>query len=469
MFALLKTESLKEPFRRVVFPFLGMLILLSLPACNGSKSLAKKANQLQQAGMYSDAAQFYYNSLLKNSNNVDARIGLTNTGQKVLNDKLAEFSKARAVNDSKKAVYAYKDAAVYRSKLDRLGIKLNAPDYLSDDFEESKNLYVKELYDKGNDLLSDKNFDEANRIFKELSSLESNYKDVSDLQSMSRNEPFYISGTELFDAHQWHKSYYQLDEIYRRDPGYKDVAILRKECLDKGQYPVAIVPFENASRTRDIDKQIQAYVLTALSQIDDPFLKIVERDNMDMILKEQRINLSGIVNEQSAAKVGNLLGAKAILTGTVLSYATLPGKMKVTRKDGYEAYQVKLYNQAEDKNYYETRYKPVTYNEYYNSNEVTVSFQYKAVSLETGEILFSKVVNKKVDSDVYFGTYDGEITALYSADKEGVVTANRDHNQLVSLMRASRELKPVSDLAKEAFGIISQSISIDLVNQVNKE
>ncbi len=469
MFTLLKTETLKQKFKLSLFPFLGILVLLTFPACNGSKSLAKKGSQLQEAGMYSDAAMFYYNSLLKNSNNIDARIGLASTGQKVLNDKLSEFSKARASNDSKKAVYAYQDAASYRSKVESLGVKLNAPDYLKDDFEESKRMYVKELYDKGNDLLSDKNFDEANKVFKELSSLESNYKDVSDLQSISRNEPLYISGTELFDAHQWHRSYYQLDEIYRRDPGYKDVAILRKECLDKGQYPVAVLPFENSSRTREINTQIQAYVLTALSQINDPFLKIVERDNMDMILKEQRINLSGIVNEQSAAKVGNLLGAKAILSGIVLSYATLPGKMKVTRKDAYEAYQVKLYNKAEDKNYYETRYKPVSYNEYYNSNEVTVSFQYKAVSLESGEILFSRVVNKKVDSDVYFATYDGEITALYPAGKYGVISSNRDHNQLVSLMRASRELKPISDLSKEAFANIAQSISTDLVNEVNKE
>src|SRR5690554_4858443 len=48
----------------------------------------KKGAKLEEAGLYDNAALFYYNSLLRNSNNVDARIGLARTGQRVVNDKL---------------------------------------------------------------------------------------------------------------------------------------------------------------------------------------------------------------------------------------------------------------------------------------------------------------------------------------------------------------------------------------------
>lgn len=465
----LQTKVLQRLFRVSLILLGGIAMMAVLYACNGSKALAKKGGKLQEAGLYSDAALFYYNSLLKNSNNVDARIGLSATGQKVLNDKLADFSKARTMGDTRAAVYAYKNAVAYRQKIEKLGINLEAPSYFKDDFEAAKKEYVKTLYDKGNNLLSQENFDEANRVFEELVQLEPNYKDVNELQSVSVNEPLYLNGTALFDAQSWRKAYYNFDQIYQSDPGYKDVRILRKECLTKGQYPVAVTDFKNETRYRNIDKQVRAYVLTALADIDDPFLKIIERENMDVILKEQRINLSGVVNEQSAAEVGNLLGARAILSGSVLSYSPLAGKMRIEEKEAYEAYRVKRYNKVEDKTYYQTRYKPVTYKEYYNSNQVKISFEYKLVSLETGEILFSRVINKSMDDQVYYGTYEGEITALYPKDKDGVVTSSREHKQLVALMRAPRNLEKIDKLANDAYKAIAGEISSALVNEIRNE
>src|SRR5690554_4021248 len=452
----------------LVYNFIGFLLVgMLMVACGGSKSLAKKGNQLQQAGLYSDAADFFYNSLLKNNKNVDARIGLSSAGQQVLNDKLSEFSRARTIGDNKKAVYAYLDAMAYRDKIQRLGISLTTPDYFTDDFNESKSAYVKSLYNRGNDLMAEKSFDEANAVFSELTRLEPNYKDVNELKSVSQNEPIYLTATALFDRKEYRKAYYEFDAIYKSDPNYKDVAILRSESLDKGQYPVAIVPFENATRVRGVEKSVQAFVLTDLSSIHDPFLKIIERDNMDVILREQRLNLSGMVNEQTAAEVGNLLGAKAILTGTVLSYTQKPGKLTSRESDAYESYQVKLYNKKEDKNYFETRYKPVKYTEYFNTNAVSISFQYKAISLETGEILFSKVVNKNLESNMYYGVYPGEVTNLYPAGKDGIITSKRERTQLINLMRAPREIKSVDQLTNEAYKSFGTAISNDLIHLIN--
>lgn len=451
------------------YSFIGLLLVgISLSACNGSKGLAKKGAQLQQAGLYSDAADFFYNSLLKNNKNVDARIGLSSAGQQVLNDKLSEFSRAKAVGDNKKAVYTYLDATAYREKVQRLGISLTAPDYFVSDFNESKSAYLKTLYNRGNDLMAEKSFDEASAVFNELTRLEPNYKDVNELKSVSQNEPIYLAATSLFDRNEYRKAYYEFDAIYKSDANYKDVAILRSECLDKGQYPVAVVPFENTTRVRGIETKVQAFVLTDLSAIRDPFLKIIERDNMDVILREQRLNLSGMVNEQTAAEVGNLLGAKAILTGTVLSYYSKPGKFTAREIDAYESYQVKRYNKAEDRNYYETKYKSVKYTEYFNTNEVSISFQYKAISLETGEVLFSKVVNKNLDSQVYYAVYPGEITNLYPSGKDGIITATRERNQLINLMRAPREIKSVDQLSNEAYTSVAKALSKDIINQINK-
>ena len=145
---------------------------LTFQSCNTSKSLSKKGAKLEEAGLYNDAALFYYNALLKNPSNVDARIGLSKAGQRVLNDKLDEFTKARAMEEYRTAVYAYVDAMEYRTRVENLGVKLEAPSYLADDFEEAKGIFIKKLYEKGNEHLANKEFDKANRIF-ELWSLPS--------------------------------------------------------------------------------------------------------------------------------------------------------------------------------------------------------------------------------------------------------------------------------------------------------
>ena len=142
-----------------------LIFLMTVQSCNTSKSLSKKGEKLEEAGLYNDAALFYYNALIKKSSNIDARIGLSKVGQRVLNDKIDEFTKARAMEEYRKAVYAYKDAMDYRTKVESLGIKLEAPSYLADDYEEAKDILINGLYDEGNEHLVNKDFNKANKIF----------------------------------------------------------------------------------------------------------------------------------------------------------------------------------------------------------------------------------------------------------------------------------------------------------------
>lgn len=443
------------------------ILAVSIAACSGSKKLGKKGDQLLEAGMYTEAATYYYNALLRNQKNIDAKIGLKNTGQRVFDDKLAKFTKAKAMEDHKAAVYAYQDALAYRKKLNKVGVELDAPGYMADDFNEAKAVYLDMLYRDGTDQVDGQNFDAAQKIFKELIALEPNYKDVDVLNNIAMNEPHYREGKDLMEAGDYRGAYYEFDKVYQRDRNYKQTPTFREECLEKGKYPVAISPFENASGKRDVEKRINAYVITELSEIDNPFLKVVDRAQMEAILEEQRLGMSGVIDEETAAEAGNLLGAQIMITGTVLSYTPRQGKMQVQQKNGYESYQVKRYDKANDKTYYDTKYKAVKYKTYTNRNEVLVSFQYKAISLESGEILFSKVVEKNLKSDVHYATYSGEVNQLYPAGSQGVNTSNSARKNLQKLIRANRNLKSIDQLSNEAYSIISSSLSEDVLNHLN--
>jgi hypothetical protein len=86
-------------------------------------------------------------------------------------------------------------------------------------------------------------------------------------------------------------------------------------------YSVAVFDFESQGEmARDLGKQIATLVNANLSA--EPNLILVERAELDKALGEQELGLSGTVTPESAAKVGQLTGAKVLVTGRVFKTDT---------------------------------------------------------------------------------------------------------------------------------------------------
>ncbi len=84
------------------------------------------------------------------------------------------------------------------------------------------------------------------------------------------------------------------------------------------QEPVslAVFPFNNMNGNQDQDYLtgiVTSILVEDLSQSGS--LRIVERENIREVLKEQRLQMSGLLDEKSAMKAGKLLGASYILKG----------------------------------------------------------------------------------------------------------------------------------------------------------
>jgi hypothetical protein len=80
--------------------------------------------------------------------------------------------------------------------------------------------------------------------------------------------------------------------------------------------PVAVFNFESKEESvRDLGPKVATLVSTFLST--EPQIVMVERAELDKVLGEHELGLSGSVSADSAAKVGQLTGAKVLVTGTV--------------------------------------------------------------------------------------------------------------------------------------------------------
>jgi len=90
---------------------------------------------------------------------------------------------------------------------------------------------------------------------------------------------------------------------------------------------VAVLPFEHSSKDRHYEPLAESMgdmIVACLANVEE--LTFVERAELDKVLKEHELSLSGLADPKTKARVGRLLGAKYILTGGVI---VIEKKLKV--------------------------------------------------------------------------------------------------------------------------------------------
>jgi curli biogenesis system outer membrane secretion channel CsgG len=202
---------------------------------------------------------------------------------------------------------------------------------------------------------------------------------------------------------------------------------------------------------------------------NDPFLVVVDRESIDLILQEQQLELSGLTSG-AELEIGSLLGVKAILKGTVTGCSVSTTPLRHDNKRGYEKYRVETID-SEGKKRYETKYRSVGYTEFYQSSEVDISFTLKLVSMETGAILSSKTIESYSSDDVRYLKYGGNSNMLYPAKSNGSVNASSSgHNMLLGLIGQREKLKNdnimVDDITKNLAVKIQREIEGIIQEQV---
>ena len=85
---------------------------------------------------------------------------------------------------------------------------------------------------------------------------------------------------------------------------------------------IFISEFENLSAygQRRLGKGISDILSTELSKTNSFIL--LEREKLEAIMKEQTLGQTGFINEQTAPELGKLLGANAIITGSITQFGT---------------------------------------------------------------------------------------------------------------------------------------------------
>lgn len=439
------------------FLALWMMLLMAV-GCTTSKSLMKDGMEFQSAGMYEQAVEAYKQSLSRKITNAESKKGLQESGQRLLEVKLDEFSRARLMDRHRDAVYSFMDAESFMESLKRYGVRLEMPQHYLKDYTVVEDIYLSDLYARGTQALEDEQFEKAEKLFQEVSRIHPGYGDVERKLGKSVLEPEYRRATGFMSEERYREAYRLFEGIYRQDPDYRDTQELMEESLEMGRFVVALLPFDAHGHPQEVATRVQAYTMDGLSDLDNPFLKIVDRQNLDRIIAEQQFSVSGVIDEASAIEVGNLTGAEAILIGELIDYRESLGKLQVRTQNGYESYSVKE-KDSEGNEKTVTRYRPVSYKEYRNTKEVFVSIHVKLLSLETSEVLVSEIIDRELSDEVDYIRYDGNASRLFPQRNDRVWTSRSAVNSLRGRVDARTELASTVSMRNDLNRYVGQAIA----------
>jgi hypothetical protein len=440
-----------------------------------SKKFAKQANKYAEAGLYRDAAQMYYRSVVANNKNIEAKLGLQRTGQLVLQEKLAAFKTHYDNNAVKEAVYAYIDANSYYDQVKSVGIMLVFPPENNVYYDEVKEKYLHGRYAEGLQTLDVEDFPSAEQIFAEILKIDATYKDSKTHFTTAKYEPQYRRGIEQFNNGLYRTSYYTYNNIIAGTGNYKDAIDKRSEALSKALITINVVPFQMSHPSLASNTQIlRTKSIGELSQLKSPFYKVVADEVLNQLpsdgRKSQPKDLIPFMATYSES-----ITAKAVLTARIIRIDENNNDAQVTTKHGYIKSMIETVDKTTGEKKSVPKYDKVSYKEISQTNTSQVVFEFTLIDVKSGAILVTDAATLNNSSNIHYASYQGDTKNLIpgywkTADKESpedAVYDNKDKvSQLRDLLNATREIKQAEMLTNELLTDASKRMakSIELYN-----
>ncbi|PIB34051.1 hypothetical protein BFP72_00700 [Reichenbachiella sp. 5M10] len=245
---------------------------------------------------------------------------------------------------------------------------------------------------------------------------------------------------------------------YEYVPAYRDSEERYLAAKKLGTTRLGLTEFENISSSdHNAGGSIAFDILSYFTKYNNnyEFFELLDRDATNRILDEQKLSVSGLMQDGTTAQLGELVGVNSILVGTVT--LTTYDTERLDPKD--RSYEKKI--KVGEETYMEdgkekTRdiKKDVTVqmHQHIKIAKSTVAATFKIIDVTTGQVLVTDEVNNTADWSGVWYTYEG-------GDKRAIPSnLNRDEVQYIGSAQlikqaseevANRIIRRVSSYAKE--------------------
>lgn len=209
-----------------------MAFVLILTGC-AVKKMVKQAEQYEGAGMFKEASAMYFQAVQKKPEKAEYKIALKRTGQIYYEELAAEAKSSFNRGDYKETVYYYMEAAEMMNKYNRAGVSIKSDPAMERYFADAKDHYLDEQYNRGLKHITDQEFEEAKRIFSEISDIDADFKDTRSYLNQATYEPVYREGTTHYNEGRYMDAYRKWESIFVREKNYKDTKDRMDQALSE--------------------------------------------------------------------------------------------------------------------------------------------------------------------------------------------------------------------------------------------
>lgn len=304
-------------------------LLLVLAACSGAGRLVKDAERSELAGDAHAAHAAYRSAMLERPGHAKARTGALRSGQQVLAQLEAAASSAYLAGDHALGEQRWQAVNEFAARASADGLVLRRDPLVEERRLHARRSHAAALYDRAVQAFEEDRFQPCSDLLNEVLSLEPDHAEAPHLLRMAELEPKYRLARRAFEEGRWRHAYSGLDAVLTEDPSYKDARLLRDAARTNASYTLALVPVEEqgvaaratyAARVNGVPAALATAIKEELLALRDPFLVLVAREQTDALLVEQQRSMDGIYDERTAARAGQLLGAKYVLMTKLLRY-----------------------------------------------------------------------------------------------------------------------------------------------------
>ncbi len=309
-------------------------LLLIIPflvpiACGSARKQLARAETYEQHGLLNEAHGAYAELYTRRPKEALALVGMKRTAQALLDRKQELAAEAYRTGDIRSGDRYRDEAQAYKRLMESKGLLLELNPLLESQRATAMRSEADRLCGEAASAYATERFAEADELCGQALRLWPDHRDAAHLQRLARTEPLYREAVIAMDKGLWREAHKKLEQAIAIDPAHKDALAKRSECLAKASYTVACIMLGDrdarlevmsGATATEISAQFLARIKQAVLDARDPFLILVDRENTEQLLAEQRRQMSGAYDERQIAAAGKLLGARYVLAVRLLRF-----------------------------------------------------------------------------------------------------------------------------------------------------
>jgi tetratricopeptide (TPR) repeat protein len=394
--------------------FLHIILLavlsLSIGSCNPSKKILAEAKAYENAGMMPQATERYEVAYYAYGN-VEAHISLKRIGEQHLASLVSRARMARMSGRFEDALDLLAEAYQYSKNKTAWG--LSPAEHLQNEEKEVRAEYVSDLIERATKALMDGSFEEARTLVDRAYRFDRNNAQLHFLEIMLEISPNYILGERAFQQGRFREAFDYMSRVTDIDPDFRDALKLREQAREKASFTIAYVTAATSGTEARLQSAIAGRVKQDIIALRNPFAQLLDRQNLDALIKEQQNSMDLLFDDAFAQKAGKLAGAEYIIIGELVSYENRLGSLKKTEKKGYLGTT--------------TRSTKVKYMELDQTRTLNALFKFSIVKTETGRVFGGATIPIKLEDRVEYAQYPGDTRDLHPGEwKYGILGSSQD-------------------------------------------